>query len=68
MKFEWANEASRQVVARGGLREGETIETRYWDMAQKLGEYMNDYRMGERFYGYMAKGYYSISTPILANF
>jgi hypothetical protein len=40
MSFEWANEASRQVVERGGLQEGETLESRYWDMAVKLGSYI----------------------------
>ena len=68
MSFEWANEASRQVVERGGLQEGETLESRYWDMAQKLGEYMQDPSMADRFYDYMGRGYYSIATPILANF
>jgi ribonucleoside-diphosphate reductase alpha chain len=68
MSFEWANEASRQVVERGGLQEGETLESRYWDMAVKLGSYMGDPSVSDRFYHYMGEGYYSIATPVLANF
>lgn len=68
MAFEWANDASRQVMARGGLLDGETIESRYRDMADKLSEYMGDPSYGDRFYDYMGRGYYSIATPIAANF
>lgn len=67
MAFEWANEASRQVAARGGLKEGETIESRYRDLASILGEYMGDPDIGDRFYEYMGRGFYSISTPVMAN-
>ena len=67
MAFEWANDASRQVAARGGLLEGETIETRYRQMADVLSEYMGDTALADRFYEYMARGFYSIATPILAN-
>jgi len=68
MSFEWANDAARQVVERGGLQEGETLESRYWDMAVELGKYMGDGSIATRFYDYMGKGYYSIATPVLANF
>lgn len=68
MAFEWANEASRQVLSRSGLEEGETVESRYRDMADILGEYMGDASIGDRFYEYMGRGFYSISTPISANF
>lgn len=68
MAFEWANDASRQVMARGGLQDGETIESRYRDMADKLGDYVNSKEIADRFYDYMGRGYYSIATPIAANF
>lgn len=68
MAFEWANEASREVMARGGLQEGETVESRYRDMADKLGEYMGSKEIADRFYDYMGRGFYSIATPIAANF
>lgn len=67
MAFEWANEDSRRVMAAGGLLEGETIESRYRDMADVLAEYMGDTEIGDRFYDYMGRGYYSIATPVAAN-
>lgn len=68
MAFEWANDAARQVAARGGLREGETIESRYRDLADQLGKYLGSPAKADRFYDYLGWGFYSISTPIMANF
>jgi ribonucleoside-diphosphate reductase alpha chain len=67
MAFEWANEASRQVVERGGLLPGETLETRCRALADILAVYMDDGAIGDRFYDYLGRGFYSIATPVLAN-
>jgi ribonucleoside-diphosphate reductase alpha chain len=68
MSFDWANEASRQVMERGGLEKGETVEGRYRNLADALGVYLDDKSAACRFYEYMSRGYYSIATPIFANF
>lgn len=66
MSFEWANEDSRNFLSKGYLLEGETVEERVQQIADTLDKYLEG--VGPKFYEYMSKGYYSLSSPIWANF
>ena len=67
-KYYWLNEDSRKFLERGYLREGETPEQRIRDIAEKAGGYLGLDGFADKFEEYMAKGYYSLASPIWANF
>lgn len=66
--FYWLNEDSRTFLSRGYLSEGETPESRIRDIANKAEEYLNEPGFADKFYGYMSRGYYSLSSPVWANY
>ena len=66
--FYWLNEDSRTFLSRGYLSEGETPESRIRDIANKAEEYLNEPGFAEKFYEYMSRGYYSLSSPVWANY
>lgn len=66
--FWWVTEETRTFMARGYLLEGETVEQRCRDIADELGTYMGSKEIADRFYGYLAQGFYSLASPIWSNF
>lgn len=66
--FEWLNEDSRTFLSRGYLSEGETPERRIRDIANKAEEYLSEEGFADKFYEYMSRGYYSLASPIWANY
>lgn len=64
----WLNENSRKFLERGYLIPGVTAEERIMQMAKKAEKILKKKGFAKKFYGYMEKGYYSISTPIWVNF
>jgi len=70
-KIYWLNENSRKFLQRGYLLENETPEQRIKDIADKAGNILDD-KTGKdfalKFEEYMHKGFYSLSSPIWANF
>src|SRR5579859_4707092 len=66
--FEWLNENSRKFLSRGYLDEGVTPEKRIRFIAEHAEKLLKKKGFADKFYGYMAKGYYSLSTPVWANF
>lgn len=64
----WLNENSRKFLSRGYLTEGVTPEERIRFIAETAEKILKKKGFADKFYGYMAKGYYSLSTPIWANF
>ena len=65
----WLNKDSRKFLERGYLLEGETPEKRIKDIgdkAQSLLDNMNGF--SDKFCDYMARGFYSLSSPIWSNF
>ena len=66
--FYWLNEDSRTFLSRGYLSEGETPESRIRDIANKAEEYLNEPGFADKFYEYMSRGYYSLSSPVWANY
>ncbi len=68
MAFEWLNEESRRFLSRGYLLEGETAESRIRQIAEKAQEYLGIEGYADKFYNYMGKGYFSLSSPVWANY
>ena len=66
--MKWLNENSRMFLSRGYLTEGVTPEQRVRFVADKAEEILGIEGFSNKFYGYMEKGYYSMSSPIWSNF
>jgi ribonucleoside-diphosphate reductase alpha chain len=67
-KFYWLNEDSRTFLSRGYLSEGETPEQRIRAIADKAEEYLGFEGFADKFYEYMSRGYYSLASPVWANY
>jgi len=77
-QFYWLNDDSRTFLSRGYLSEGEKPEGRIREIANKAEWYLKD--MGndkdnslskgfaDKFYEYMSRGYYSLASPVWANY
>lgn len=64
----WLNEHSRHFLGKWYLQEGATPEQRIreiWDYAEKL---LQKPWFSDKFYGYMSEGFYSLASPVWANF
>ena len=66
--FAWLTEDSRLFLQRGYLLDGTTPEDRIRAIAAHAGKILNDDTFAARFHHYMARGYYSLSSPIWSNF
>ena len=66
--FYWLNEDSRTFLERGYLLEGETPEDRIRQIGEKAEQILNMNGFAEKFYDYMSRGFYSLSSPIWSNF
>lgn len=66
--FDWLNEHSRNYLKSGYLIEGVEPEQRIKQIADRAEELLGLNGFSDKFYDYMSKGYYSLSSPIWANF
>lgn len=66
--FKWLNEHSRIFLQRGYLQGDTTPEERIRQIADAFGEYIGDAAKGDKFYEYMSRGYYSLASPVWANY
>ncbi len=66
--FYWLNDDSRLFLSRGYLLEGQTAEERLKDIADEAENILGIKGFADKFHGYLAKGYYSLSTPVWTNF
>ena len=67
-KFYWLNEDSILTLERGYLNEGETPKGRIKDIAKTAEKILGKEGFADKFYEYMSRGYYSLSSPVWANF
>ena len=67
-EFYWLNKDSRKFLERGYLLEGETAEQRINDIAVSAEKILKIKGFADKFYGYMAAGFFSLSSPIWSNF
>lgn len=68
MSFEWLNEDARTFLERGYLEEGVSAEQRVRQIADAAEHILGVEGFGDKFYYYMSKGYYSLSSPVWSNF
>jgi len=67
--FAWLNDESRAFLAGGYLLPGVTPERRLRHIAERSESLLPGMSgFAERFYDYLARGWYSLSSPIWANF
>ena len=64
----WLNENSRTFLERGYLLPGVTAEERIREIADTAEKILNKPGFADKFYGYMEQGFYSLSSPVWANF
>ena len=65
-KYYWLNDESRLFLSRGYITE--TPEQRIKDIANTAEKYLNIEGFAQKFEDYMARGFYSMSTPVWINF
>lgn len=66
--FYWLNRDSRTFLKRGYLKEGQEAEDRVREIADTAERILGIEGFSDKFYVYMAKGYYSLATPVWTNF
>ena len=66
--FYWLNQESRIFLSRGYLAENESPESRIEEIAKTAEKYLKIDGFAEKFISYMAKGFYSLATPVWTNF
>jgi ribonucleoside-diphosphate reductase alpha chain len=66
--FNWLNKDSRTFLEKDYLLEGVTPEERIREIADTAERILGIEGFSGKFYGYMAKGFYSLATPVWMNF
>jgi len=66
--FYWLNKHSRLFLERGYLAEGLEPETRYKQISDNAEKILGIQGFSDKFYNYLSKGFYSLSTPVITNF
>ena len=66
--FDWINEESLTFLRRGYLSEGEKPLDRIETIANHAEKLLGIEGFAEKFITYMGKGWYSLSSPVWANF
>ena len=66
--FEWINDESITFLRRGYLSENEQPLDRIKVISEQAEKLLNIEGFADKFYDYMSKGWYSLSSPVWANF
>jgi len=66
--FYWLNEDSKEFLREGYLLEDTGPKERIREIAERAEEILDEEGFADKFYEYMSKGYYSLASPIWANF
>lgn len=64
----WLNENSKKFLEGGYLLPGVTTEERIREIADYAETILKKPGFSDKFYNYMSKGYYSLSSPVWSNF
>lgn len=67
-KYYWLNDDSVEFLKRGYLKDGVEPKQRVKEIALNAERILNIEGFAEKFESYMAKGFYSLSTPVWVNF
>jgi len=68
MAFEWLNENSINFLKGGYLQEGVSPEQRLKEISDYAEKILGIDGFSNKFYTYLSKGYYSLSSPVWSNF
>jgi ribonucleoside-diphosphate reductase alpha chain len=68
MSFDWLNKDSRTFLSRGYLDEGQSAEDRIREIADTAERFLDVTGFADKFYDYMGRGFYSLSSPVWSNF
>lgn len=68
MGFEWANADSRTFLSRGYIDGNMTVEERVREIAKTAERILDRDGFADKFYDYMSRGFYSLSSPVWSNF
>ena len=66
--YRWLNDISQQFLDRDYLVDGQTVDQRVDEICAAAEKYLNKPGYGAKFKENFKKGWYSLSTPIWANF
>ena len=66
--FYWLNEDSKEFLREGYLLEDTDPKERIRKIAERAEEILEEEGFADKFYEYMSRGYYSLASPIWANF
>ena len=66
--FDWLTEHSRSFLSAGYISPEVTPETRIMEIAKRAEEILRIDGYAEKFYKYMSKGFFSLSSPVWSNF
>ena len=66
--FYWLNEDSKKFLRRGYLIEGVEPKERVRDIAEHAEDILGIDGFADKFYDYMSRGFYSLASPVWANF
>ncbi|WP_299109017.1 ribonucleoside-diphosphate reductase subunit alpha [uncultured Winogradskyella sp.] len=67
-EIKWLTDYSRQFLASGYLTGDTTPEERIREIANNAEKILGIDGFADKFYGYMAEGYYSLASPVWSNF
>jgi ribonucleoside-diphosphate reductase alpha chain len=67
-EIKWLTDNSRKFLQSGYLTEGATPEGRIREIAENAEKILKIEGFADKFYGYMAEGYYSLASPVWSNF
>jgi len=66
--FEWLTKESRQFLANGYVEDGDKVEERIRFIADNAEEVLGISGFSDKFYDYMSRGWFSLSSPVWSNF
>ena len=67
-KYYWLNQKSREFLSRGYVGENQTAEERVRQIAETAEKYLNIKGFADKFEDYMSRGWFSLSSPVWANY
>ena len=68
MSYYWLNEKSRNFLSKGYVKEGQTAENRVRVIEEAAEGYLKIDGFANKFEDYMSRGWYSLSSPVWANY
>lgn len=67
-KYYWLNEKSKTFLQRGYIQPNQTPEQRIKEISESAEKILNKKGFADKFEDYVARGWYSLASPIWANF